>query len=221
MPWMMKADLIVKSFRLLLAYKPWWLVWLFLLSLLLGAGQGFSVVLLIPFLQLLEVGTAADTNPLVDFFARWFEAWNISLSLEGMLLIYVVVLSLVALLYYGKYLLQSAYQQQFTYRLRRRLFRKIILCDWAELNSKSRHNHLQVLTEEVPKLSDYYHFYLQLLSRLVMMAAYLFYAFLLSPRFTLLVLFTGLVAFVLMRGFLGRARKLGHSYVATFNRLLK
>ena len=217
----MKAKLLLKSFKLLLDYKPWWLVWIFLLSLLLGAGQGFSVVLLIPFLELLEVGTTEANNPLVNFFANWFEAWNISLRLENVLLIYVVVLGLIALITYGKYMLQSAYQQQFTYRIRRRLFRKIILSDWAELTTKSRHNHLQVLTEEVPKLSDYFHFYLQLLGRLLMLAAYLFYAYLISPGFTLLVAATGLAALILFRGYLGRARSLGRSYVAVFNNLLK
>lgn len=212
---------LMKSFRLLLDYQPWRLLLLFVLTILLGAGQGFSVALLIPFLQLLEVGTGGDANPLVRFFASVSEKAGIDLTFENVIIAYVVLLSLLALLYYGKTLLQSAYQQNFSYQVRRRLFRKIILGDWTALSSKKRHNHLQVLTEEVPKLNDYYYYYLDILTRAIITAAYLFYAFLLSPGFTALVIITGLLVFLLMRRFLSRSARLGGDYVESFNRLLK
>lgn len=202
-------------------YQPWKLLLLFFLTLLLGTSQGFSIALLIPFLQLLEVGEGAGANPLVDFFARLSDQTGIPITFETVLLAYLILLTLIALLVYGKSLFQAAYQQEFSYQIRRRLFRKIILSDWTSLNSKSRHNHLQVLTEEVPKLTDYYYFYLQILTRLIITAAHLFYAFLVSTRFTLLVVVTGVVAFVLMRGFLKRSARLGDKYVGSFNRLLK
>ncbi len=212
---------LLKSFRLLLDYQPWRLLLLFVLTILLGAGQGFSVALLIPFLQLLEVGTGGDANPLVRFFASVSEKAGIDLTFENVIITYVVLLSLLALLYYGKTLLQSAYQQNFSYQVRRRLFRKIILGDWTALSSKKRHNHLQVLTEEVPKLTDYFYYYLDILTRAIITAAYLFYAFLLSPGFTALVIITGLLVFLFMRRFLRRSARLGGDYVESFNRLLK
>ena len=212
---------LFKSLRLLLEYQPWKLLLLFFLTLLLGTSQGFSIALLIPFLQLLEVGEGAGANPLVDFFARLSARAGIPITFETVLLAYLILLTLIALMVYGKSLFQAAYQQDFSYQVRRRLFRKIILSDWTSLNSKSRHNHLQVLTEEVPKLTDYYYFCLQVLTRLIITAAHLFFAFLISARFTLLVVVTGVVAFALMRGFLRRSARLGDKYVGSFNRLLK
>ena len=212
---------LLKSFRLLLEYQPWKLLLLFFLTLLLGTSQGFSIALLIPFLQLLEVGEGAGSNALVDFFTGFSNRTGIPITFETVLLAYLILLTLIALLVYGKSLFQAAYQQDFSYQIRRRLFRKIILSDWTSLNSKSRHNHLQVLTEEVPKLTDYYYFYLQILTRIIITAAHLFYAFLVSARFTTLVVVTGLVAFVLMRGFLRRSARLGDQFVGSFNRLLK
>jgi len=70
---------LLKSFRLLLDYQPWRLLLLFVLTILLGAGQGFSVALLIPFLQLLEVGTGGDANPLVRFFAVFLKKQALTL----------------------------------------------------------------------------------------------------------------------------------------------
>ncbi|MEE4176005.1 MAG: hypothetical protein V2I46_00705, partial [Bacteroides sp.] len=141
---------LLKSFRLLLEYQPWRLLLLFLLTLVLGTTQGFSIALLIPFLQLLEVGEGAGSNSLVAFFTNFSEKTGIPITFESVLLAYLVLLTIIALLTYGKSLFQAAYQQDFSYQIRRRLFRKIILSDWPSLNSKSRHNHLQVLTEEVP-----------------------------------------------------------------------
>lgn len=212
---------LLRSFRLLLEYQPWRLVLLFVLTLVLGTTQGFSIALLIPFLQLLEVGEGAGSNSLVAFFTNFSEKTGIPITFESVLLAYLVLLTIIALLTYGKSLFQAAYQQDFSYQIRRRLFRKIILSDWPSLNSKSRHNHLQVLTEEVPKLTDYYYFYLQILTRIIITAAHLFYAFLVSARFTTLVVVTGVLTFVLMRGFLRRSARLGDRYVGSFNRLLK
>ncbi len=56
------------------------------------------------------------------------------------------------------------------------------MADWQLLNSRSKTNHLQVLTREVPNLANYYFFYLRLLTTLIMTAAYTVYALLVSGR---------------------------------------
>ena len=45
-----------RSFRLLREHQPWKLVLIFALTMITGLGAGFSIVLLIPLLQLLDVG---------------------------------------------------------------------------------------------------------------------------------------------------------------------
>ena len=47
---------IVKTFKLLREHQPWKLALIFVLTLLLGVMSGFSIVLLIPLLQLLSIG---------------------------------------------------------------------------------------------------------------------------------------------------------------------
>ena len=212
---------ILRSFKLLFRYQPGKLLLLFLLTLFLGVNQGFSVVLLIPFLKLLDVGEPETSNGLVGFFNTMIERTGISLNLETVLVSYAVILVLIALLLYVKTIFQARYQQDFTYQIRRRLFKKIILSDWTSLNSKSKHNHLQVLTEEVPKLTDYYYFYLKMLTTLVIVSAHLVFALFISVKFTLLVLLAGLFSFLFMRKFLFKSHKYGSDYVTSFNRLLK
>ena len=47
---------ILKTFKLLKEHQPWKLVLIFFLTLLMGVTSGFSIVLLIPLLQLLSIG---------------------------------------------------------------------------------------------------------------------------------------------------------------------
>jgi ATP-binding cassette subfamily C protein len=212
---------VIQSFRLLFQYNPAKLLFLFLLTLFLGFNMGFSIVLLIPFLQLLDVGEAGNSNSLVKFFNSIIENQGITLNLEVILITYAILLVLIALLLYVKAIYQAGYQQGFTYEVRQRLFRKIILSDWSVLNSKSKHNHLQVLTEEVPKLADYYHFYLKMLTSLIIVSAHLFFAFMVSVKFTILVLLAGFFSFIFLRKYLFKSYNLGSDYVDSFNRLLK
>ncbi len=218
---MKNSRFILKSFRYLLRYRPWKLLILSCLTLFLGIFQGFSITLLIPFLNLLEIGDPDSSNQLVRMFDSVIEKTGITLSLEVVLMAYVVLLLLIALLNFWKGLYQSKYQEYFSYRVRRRIFRKIILSDWIQLNSKSKHNHLQVLTEEVPKLNVYYYYFLEMLTRIIISGAHIFFAFMISVKFTALVLVFGIIVFVFMRGFITKAFSLGEKQVSTVNRLIK
>lgn len=133
----------------------------------------------------------------------------------------MVLLTLTALIQYWKSILDAGYQQTFIYQLRSRLFRKIILADWSMLNSKSKTNHLQVLTKEVPNLANYLYFYLRLLTTLIITGSYVVWALAVSAKFTLLVIVAGGLLFFLLRKYLRRSFSYGQSYVESYSRLLK
>ncbi len=212
---------IVKTFRLLKEHQPWKLVLIFMLTLMMGLMSGFSLVLLIPLLQLLNVGTGEAAEGPALFFQNLAEKTGVELTIETVLIVYVVLLSVSALVQYWKSLLDARYQQTFIYTLRRRLFRKIIMAEWQTLNSRSKTNHLQVLTREVPNLANYYYYYLRLLTTLIMASSYVVYAMLVSARFTLIIIVTGLLLFIFLRKFLFKALHLGEGFVDSYNRLLK
>ena len=178
-------------------------------------------MLLIPLLQLLSIGAGEATEGVALFIQNLADRAGIELTVGSILLVYMVLLTLTALLQYWKALLDARYQQTFIYTLRRRLFRKIIMADWQLLNSRSKTNHLQVLTREVPNLANYYFFYLKLLTTLIMTAAYTLYAMLVSAGFTLIIIAVGIIVFFLLRRFLMRSFRLGKGYVDSYNRLLK
>jgi len=219
---MHKYLFIVNTFRLLREHQPWQLALIFLLTLLQGVTSGFSIVLLIPLLQLLSIGASGgEPEGIALFIQNLADRAGINLTIGSVLVIYMVLLTLIALLQYRKSVLDARYQQTFIYILRRRLFRKIIMADWQLLNSRSRTNHLQVLTREVPNLASYYFYYLKLMTTVIMTVAYTVYALLVSAGFTLIIIAVGVAVFFALRSFLRRSFHLGQGYVDSYNRLLK
>ncbi len=193
---------------------------MFLLSLLQGLTAGFSIVLLIPLLQLLSIGDGVPEG--IALTVRSLsEGAGVEITIGSILVVFMVLLTLSALIQYWKSVLDARYQQTFIYTLRRRLFRKIIMADWQLLNSRSKTNHLQILTREVPNLANYYYYYLKMLTTFIMAGAYTVYALAISPGFTLLIIGVGLILFLGMRKFLGRSFRLGQEYVDSYYRLLK
>jgi ATP-binding cassette subfamily C protein len=73
----------------------------------------------------------------------------------------------------------------------------------------------------VPNLANYYYYYLRLLTTLIMASSYVVYAMLVSARFTVIIIVTGLLLFIFLRKFLFRALHLGEGFVDSYNRLLK
>jgi ATP-binding cassette, subfamily C, bacterial len=212
---------IAKTFRLLKEHKPWKLVLIFTLTLFMGVSSGFSIMLLIPLLQLLNVGGDASSGGAGQIFQNIAARAGISLSLETILIVYVTILTVNALLQYWKTMLDTRYQQTLIYYLRNRLFRKIIYAEWTVLNSKSKTNHLQVLTKEVPNLAEYVFYYLRLLTTLIISASYIAYALILSAGFTIIIILIGGILFFILRRYLFKSFHLGEEFVSSYNRLLK
>jgi ABC-type multidrug transport system fused ATPase/permease subunit len=217
----MKLSFILKTSGLLAKHKPGDFILLFLLTLFQGVNSGFSIVLLIPLLQLLNVGSSGLPEGLALFFRTQSEKSGIELSVESVLIIYVLILTINALLQYWKSILDTGYQVSLIHDVRLRMFRKVILADWPLLNSRSKTSHIQVLTKEIPVLANYYYYFLQLLTSLVTLVAFIGYAAIISLKFTLIIIIAGAVLFFLMRKFLFRSFHLGEEAIDSYNRLLK
>lgn len=212
---------IRNTFQLFQKHQPGKLLFIFMLTLIMGTVGGVSIVLLIPLLQLLTPGAERTPEGIVLYINQLAEKLHFNLNIESILLVFVVLLIISALLQYTQSLLDASWQQSFVYQLRRRLFRKIIMADWTVLNQNSKTNHLQVLSKEVPNLANFVYFLLRLLTSLIMTAAYLGWAMLVSIKFTLIITAIGLVLFILLRRFLFKAFHLGEGYIESYNRLLK
>jgi ATP-binding cassette, subfamily C, bacterial len=210
----------IKTVRLLWNHHPLRLVRIIFLTLLIGVSSGFSVLLLVPMLQLL--GPAAVQPGRIELFFRdSARLTGMPLTVGTILAVWIILFVSVALLQYCKSIADARYQQGFIYGVRQRLFRKVILADWTVINGRSKTGQMQILTREIPNMGVYYVYFLRLLSEAVMIICYLVYAFIVSPLFSGLILIAGFIIFMLLRTFLYKALDLGESYVESYGRLYK
>lgn len=217
----MQFNFIIRSLRILSDHNPGKLVLLFFLTLFQGLNSGFSIVLLIPLLQLLNVGSEGLPEGVALFFSTLSERSGIGLSVETILIVYILILSLNALIQYWKSILDSEYQASLIHDVRLRLFRKVILADWPLLNSRSKTNHIQVLTKEISVLANYYYYLLRLLVSFITLASFTAYALIISVKFTAIIIIAGSIIFLLLRKYIATSFHLGEEAVESYNRLLK
>jgi len=219
---MPKNRFIIKSFSHFFHYSPPRLTVLFLITLLQGFSQGITIVLLIPLLSLLDPSQiSVQTNSWMAVLNSMLGKTGLELNLGIILILYAICLLSVALLSFFQSTMQSKYQQDFSYETRRRLFKKIIASDWSFLNGKSKHNHIQVLTTEIPKMANYYYYFLGLASKLIFIAAHVFLAMTISFRFTFLVILVGFAVSLILRSYINKARTMGNTNIQIFRRMLK
>jgi ATP-binding cassette, subfamily C, bacterial len=204
-----------------LRHKPGRLTLLLFLTLFQGLNSGFSIVLLIPLLQLLNIGSGGLPEGVTIFFRTLSERSGIEPSVEAVLIVYVLILSLNALVQYLKAKLESEYQVSLIHDVRLKMFRKVILADWPLLNSRSKTNHIQLLTKEIPVLANYYYYLIRLFTSMLTLAAYIGYAAIISGKFTLIIIVAGTLLFLILRKFLIRSYNLGEETIDSYNRLLK
>jgi ATP-binding cassette, subfamily C, bacterial len=218
---MTKYIFIARTLKLLTAHNPARLLLILAITLLQGITSGFSIVLLIPLLQMLNISGGEPDNGLARLFRDIADKTGVSLNIGTILMVYIILLALGAFLQYWKSLLDAGYQQTFIYQLRRRLFRKIILADWPLLNRKSKTSHMQILTKEVPNLAVYYIYYLRLLTALLMTSSYIIYAMIVSAKYTIIIIIAGILLFVFLHRYLFKAFTLGEAFVESYSRLYK
>ncbi|MFA5324674.1 MAG: ABC transporter transmembrane domain-containing protein [Bacteroidales bacterium] len=212
---------LIKSFGLFFRYKPGRLIFQFIISLFLGFTQGLSIALLIPLLGLLTPNGSPSSNTFINFIETFFNKSGVGLNLKLVLIVYAVALAVIALLNYAQSIMQSSYQQGFSFSLRQRLFKKILNSDWEFLNGNSKHNHIQILTNEIPKVTTYYYYYLNMASKAIFALSHVIVAMMVSFEFTMFILIIGILIFITLHKNINRSEKLGDETISSFRKMLK
>ena len=213
---------ILRSFVLFFNHRPIQLIGLFIITVIQALCQGVSLVLLIPLLTLLESPTmkAAD-NQWIAFLNKITDSLGITINISTILFFFLSVLFFTTILSYYQTIMQSAYQQRFSHEIRQNLYNKIINSEWNFLNGKSKHNHIQILTTEIPKMTNYFYFYLSLATKVLFIGAHLIIAMAISFYFTIFVVMIGALIALFLRKYFRRAEIIGGANIAVFRVMLK
>lgn len=209
---------IYRTFLFFYRYNPGKLLLLFCITLFMGFNQGASIAMLIPILNQLNTENQPQHE---NKFLAILSKIGIEPSIGSILLIVLILILVSSILTFINSRIQSKYEQGFIYYIRHELFKRIIGCDWLTINSMSKHSHIQILSNEVPKMTVYYYSKLRFITGLIIIAAHITVSFLISAQFTLMVIFIGVLFFVLLRKFLSEAVVLGERQLNSYRRMLK
>ncbi len=218
---MNKKNIILNNFKKYIRFNTPLLIVLVILTLLLAFNQGISFLLLIPLLQLLDIKSNPKENEILDFFNAFIQKLDIKLSLETMLLFYVIVLTTLYILQNRKSILQSKYQNLFSSYIRIDLYKKVIFSDWKILNQISKHSHIQVLTSEIPRVTTFYYYLLNVSTNIIILTVYLLLACFVSLKISILLIFIGLLQFFILSKFFKKSYAIGDENRKTFKTILK
>lgn len=219
---MLNERFILRSFVLFFNHQPLKLIVLFMITVFQALCQGVSLVMLIPLLTLLDSSIIkGPDNQWTAFFNGIADSLGLTINITTILIFFLSILFFTAILTYYQTILQSTYQQHFSHEIRQSLYRKIIYSDWRFLNGKSKHNHIQILTSEIPKMTNYYYFYLSLATKVLFILAHIIIAMFISFYFTAFVVIIGALIALFLRKYFRKAEMIGGSNIAIFRTMLK
>ena len=161
--------------------------------------SGFGLLLILPLLQLIGVslGSVASQGILTQFHAC-FDRLHIPMTLGGVLVVYVLMISMIALLAYTEQITGTALQQRYTRYLRAHLHRKLLLTSWSLFLKRKMSDVLYSLTTQVQGVATCHHQLLSLINTLFLVMVYTALACLLSWKMTLAAMGCALVLLGLM-----------------------
>jgi ATP-binding cassette, subfamily C, bacterial len=218
---MVKAGFVIKNFSNFLQFNSKHLYIIYGLTVLLAFTQGVSFVLLIPLLNLLDLQGSADDSFVNRVLSQLSDNLNFALSLEVLLVFYVLILAVLFFLQYGRAVLQSAYQQKYSGFVRKDLYRRVIFSEWSFLSKMSKSQHLQTLTSEISRATHFYFYLLSATTKVVIILIHIAIACFVSWKLTLLVVGWGLFQFVFLSKYFKKSYTIGQMGRKTFRKVLR
>lgn len=176
----------------------------------LSLSEGAGLLLIVPLLQLagLDVQQGA-MGRISDFVSSVFAAIGIRPTLVSVLAIYVLIVTIHALLARWQVMSQFDLEHDFVFRLRQNLYRAIANTHWLFFSKCRAADLTHALTAALDRIDLAMYYLFTMLSNSIITVIYLVLALQLSVGVTLLVLSWGGILFFILRGQVQAARLSG------------
>lgn len=180
-----------------------------LLTFAMSLSEGISLLLLMPLLDLVGVNQR-NTMPNVEAWLRKaFDLAGAEPTLGSVLTIFVALTAVRAALAHAQNRVAALAREDLVVRVRRRLYVAISSMTWSRFVTRRQSEFVHALTGEVGTVGTAANQLLGLVVQVVELGVYLGLAFHFSPTMSLLVLASGFVLAVGVRGRVAESRTLG------------
>lgn len=181
---------------------------------LAAAAEGIGLLLLIPLLELLQVGSDEGSG-IQPYLLAVFHGLGLPLTLETVLAVFLTLVAIRSILSYCRDVQLSCLQLGFIDALRKQLYRALVQADWIFLAQRRSSDVLHVLTVDINRIGMGTHAFLQLLVAGIMVLVQVLLALALAPGITVVTLLLGAALMLVFLPLLRRAHQLGHRLTTT------
>ncbi|OPY25070.1 MAG: putative ABC transporter ATP-binding protein [Methanobacterium sp. PtaU1.Bin242] len=186
------------------------------LMVLMSFSEAVSLVILVPLLQLVGLdvgqGSLGQINELVLAF---FNTLGIQPTLVLVLGLYVVIISISAILSRWQTLTGHEIQYKFAAHLRKRLYRAITNSSWLFFIRVRSSDFTHALTNEIERISTGTYMFLNLIASIMILAVYIIFALKLAGIISGIIFMVGVVILLLLRSKVRKSRYSGEEITTT------
>ena len=186
------------------------------LMVLISLSEGISLLLLVPLLQLvgLDVGQGS-LGQIAEITSAFFNTIGLQPTLLIVLLLYVLVISFIAILYRLQTLKTSNIQYQFAAKLRKRLYNAITNSNWLFFTKMKSSNFAHAITNEIERISMGTGQFLTFLASIMILIVYIIFALKLAGIITGIIFIVGVVILLILRRRTLKSRYSGEDITST------
>jgi ATP-binding cassette subfamily C protein len=183
---------------------------------LISLSTGVSLLLLIPLLELVGLNVGQGSlGAIAAYVSAFFLTVHLKPTLFIILLVYVLVMSFIAILHRLQTIKSSQIQFEFAAHLRKRLYRAITNSDWLFFTRMKSSSFAHALTNEVERVSVGTGQFLNLLAGLMVLVVYIIFALELAGVTTGLIFIAGVIILLLLRRRVRRSISSGENITDT------
>ena len=184
--------------------------WLSLfLMVFLGLAQGIGLLLIIPFLSIIGIGSPDDNNEIAEITDTIFQTIGVPANIYTILLVYVVIIGLHAGTKRFHEVLNTRIIYGYTQHLRDRLYGHLCQLNWLSFIKTRQSDITHVLTADLQSVSFATQQLFQFIGAAVIVGIHLGVAFMISLPMSLAALGCGAVFMLLLHSFQKQALRFG------------
>ena len=192
----------------------------FILTIGVSLFEGVGLLLLIPMLQLIGLDTGQGSlGGVFSTLRAGFDAVGITPTLPAVLLLYVGVVALQSALVRRQALVNARLREDLVHSLRDRVYRAVVGSTWVYFSRRRASAFLQILTEKIDYVSAAAYSLITFAVAIGVSLAYIVMALRVSVPLTGLVMVSGGLLALGLRGRLNRGRQAGRKYWAASSQL--
>lgn len=182
--------------------------------------QGISLIVLIPLLQLTGLNVSEGSiGQIASVITQFFEMLKIQPTLPVVLLLYVVIISSIAVVNRVQTVQTSFIEYQFSAQLRKRLYSAITNSTWLFFSKNKSSNFTHALTNEIERISIGTGQFLTLLASIMILVVYIIFALKIAGLLTGIIFFCGVMILLMLRKRVLKSQETGEDITYTTKNL--